>query len=68
MLHTQLRAILRLSATHPVAILLPMIDGIDDLRAAKAAIDHAQGGTRRSGPVVRSQNPGRRDDRDAFSR
>jgi len=42
LLHTQLRAILRLSATHSVAILLPMIDGIDDLRAAKAAIDHAK--------------------------
>jgi phosphotransferase system enzyme I (PtsI) len=37
-LHTQLRAILRLSASHPVAILLPMIGGMDELRAAKAAI------------------------------
>ncbi|MBN8453974.1 phosphoenolpyruvate--protein phosphotransferase [Accumulibacter sp.] len=42
LLHTQLRAILRLSASHPVAILLPMIDGIDELRAAKAAIEHAK--------------------------
>ncbi len=41
-LHTQLRAILRLSASHPVAILLPMIDGIDELRAAKAAIESAK--------------------------
>ncbi len=38
-LHAQLRAILRLSATHAVAILLPMIGGLDDLRAAKAAIE-----------------------------
>lgn len=38
-LHTQLRAILRLSASHPVAILLPMIDGIDELRAAKVAVE-----------------------------
>ena len=38
-LHTQLRAILRLSASHPVAILLPMIGGMDELRAAKAAIE-----------------------------
>jgi phosphotransferase system enzyme I (PtsI) len=38
-LHAQLRAILRLSASHPVAILLPMIGGMDDLRAAKAAIE-----------------------------
>ena len=42
LLHTQLRAILRLSASHPVAILLPMIDGIDELRAAKAAIESAK--------------------------
>ncbi|HRF05963.1 putative PEP-binding protein, partial [Accumulibacter sp.] len=42
LLHTQLRAILRLSATHSVAILLPMIDGIDELRAAKAAIERAK--------------------------
>lgn len=38
-LHTQLRAILRLSASHPVAILLPMIGGVDELRAAKAALE-----------------------------
>lgn len=41
-LHTQLRAILRLSASHPVKILLPMIDGLDDLRAAKTAIGRAK--------------------------
>ncbi len=38
-LRTQLRAILRLGASHPVAILLPMIGGIDELRAARAAIE-----------------------------
>jgi phosphoenolpyruvate-protein phosphotransferase len=38
-LHTQLRAILRLSASHPVSILLPMIGGMDELRAAKAAVE-----------------------------
>lgn len=42
-MHDQLRAILRLSASHPVAILLPMIDGLDELRAAKAAIETAKG-------------------------
>ncbi len=41
-LRTQLRAILRLSATHPVAILLPMIGGLDDLRAARAALESAK--------------------------
>jgi phosphoenolpyruvate-protein phosphotransferase (PTS system enzyme I) len=38
-LRTQLRAILRLSATHPVSILLPMIRGMDELRATKAVIE-----------------------------
>jgi phosphoenolpyruvate-protein phosphotransferase (PTS system enzyme I) len=38
-LQTQLRAILRLSTSHPVAILLPMIGGMDELRAAKAAVE-----------------------------
>ncbi|WP_295487689.1 phosphoenolpyruvate--protein phosphotransferase [Accumulibacter sp.] len=42
LLQAQLRAILRLSASHPVAILLPMIDGMDELRAAKAAIETAK--------------------------
>lgn len=41
-LHTQLRAILRLSASHPVAILLPMIGGMDELRAAKVALENAK--------------------------
>lgn len=38
-LRTQLRAILRLSTSHPVAILLPMISGLDELRTAKAVIE-----------------------------
>ena len=38
-LRPQLRAILRLSATHPVSILLPMVSGVEDLRAIKAAIE-----------------------------
>ena len=42
LMQAQLRAILRLSASHPVAILLPMIDGMDELRAAKAAIETAE--------------------------
>lgn len=41
-MQAQLRAILRLSASHPVAILLPMIDGMDELLAAKAAIETAK--------------------------
>lgn len=38
-LRTQLRAILRLSATHSVSLLLPMVRGRDELRAVKAVIE-----------------------------
>lgn len=41
-LRTQLRAILRLSATHPVAILFPMIGDAEELLAAKAALEKAK--------------------------
>ena len=41
-LHTQLRAILRLSATHPVSILFPMVNGVEDMLMAKAAIERAK--------------------------
>lgn len=40
--HVQLRAILRLSATHAVSLLLPMVGGVEDLRRAKEAIEHAK--------------------------
>jgi phosphotransferase system enzyme I (PtsI) len=40
-LRTQLRAILRVSATHAVSILFPMIGGVEDLLAAKVAIEGA---------------------------
>ena len=48
-LHTQLRAILRLSATHPVSVLFPMIGGVEDLRAAKGAIERAKASLRADG-------------------
>ena len=41
-LRSQLRAILRLSATHPVSILFPMVGGMEDLFGAKAAIASAK--------------------------
>ena len=44
LLRSQLRAILRLSATHPVSILFPMINGIEDLRAVKAEIEAIKAG------------------------
>lgn len=41
-LRGQLRAILRLSATHPVALLLPMICGLDELRAVKKVVEEVK--------------------------
>lgn len=41
-LRSQLRAILRLSATHPVSILFPMVGDIEDMRAAKTAVANAK--------------------------
>lgn len=38
----QLRAVLRLSATHRVAILFPMIGGVDEILAAKARLTSVQ--------------------------
>ena len=38
----QLRAVLRLSATHRVAILFPMIGGVDEILAAKAQLKAVQ--------------------------
>jgi phosphoenolpyruvate-protein phosphotransferase (PTS system enzyme I) len=41
-LRVQLLAILRLSATHPVSILFPMVGGVEDVHAAKTAIESAK--------------------------
>lgn len=41
-LQSQLRAILRLSASHPVSILLPMVAGMEELRAVKTSIERAK--------------------------
>jgi phosphotransferase system enzyme I (PtsI) len=46
-LRTQLRAILRLSATHAVSLLFPMIGGVDEFIAARAAVAAAQAELRR---------------------
>ncbi len=42
-LRTQLRAILRLSATHPVSLLFPMIGGLDEFLAARRAVEEVKG-------------------------
>lgn len=56
-LRTQLRAILRLSGTHPVALLLPMIGGLDELHAVKAAIDRVKADLLTTGHAVNPTIP-----------
>ena len=46
---TQLRGILRASATGKVRILFPMISGMEELRLAKAALEEAKGELRAEG-------------------
>jgi phosphotransferase system enzyme I (PtsI) len=41
-LRTQLRAFLRVSGKHPISILLPMVGGVDDVRAVRAVIAAVQ--------------------------
>ncbi len=52
----QLRAFLRVSAEHPVSILLPVVGGLDEIREARAAIRQVQrelaAEGKRSGPAV----------------
>jgi phosphotransferase system enzyme I (PtsI) len=38
LLRVQLRAILRVSAMHPVSVLLPMVGGVEEVRAVKALL------------------------------
>jgi phosphotransferase system enzyme I (PtsI) len=56
-LRAQLRAVLRLSATHPVSVLFPMIGGVDEFIAARDAVAAAQAELRREGqpfnPAIR---------------
>jgi phosphoenolpyruvate-protein phosphotransferase/dihydroxyacetone kinase phosphotransfer subunit len=41
-LSTQLRAILRAAADHPISVMFPMITTLDELRAARALVDTAR--------------------------
>lgn len=41
-LRTQLHAMLRLSATHAVSLLFPMIGGVEEFRAARAAVEETK--------------------------
>ncbi|MDX9800462.1 MAG: phosphoenolpyruvate--protein phosphotransferase [Spirochaetia bacterium] len=48
-LRSQLRAILRLSATHPVSILFPMIGDVEEMIEARKAVESAQAELRAEG-------------------
>lgn len=52
---TQLRAIVRLAATHPVKVMFPMIATTDELRAARDLLAAARAEVERSGQAVSVQ-------------
>jgi len=54
-LRTQLRAILRLSATHRVSLLFPMIGGLDEFIAAQRAVESAKAELREEKQLFDSQ-------------
>jgi len=54
-LRAQLRAVLRLSSTHPVSLLLPMVRDLDDLRETKTVIESVKSELAASGDGF---NPG----------
>ena len=49
LLRTQFRALLRLSATHPISILLPMVGAVEEAVAARKVLDEAKDQLRREG-------------------
>ncbi len=46
LLRTQLRALLRVAADHPVRIMFPMVATLDEVRAAREALEEARGSLR----------------------
>jgi phosphocarrier protein FPr len=50
LLRAQLRAILRVAADHPVRMMFPMVATLDEVRAARAAVEEAARGLGRSLP------------------
>jgi multiphosphoryl transfer protein len=51
-LRTQLRAVVRVAADHPVKVMFPMVSSPGELRAAKAILDEARGEVEASGGRV----------------
>jgi phosphocarrier protein FPr len=50
-LETQLRAILRVAAEHPVKVMHPMVATVEEIRAARAALDRARADTGIDAPL-----------------
>ncbi len=51
LLATQLRAILRVAALHPVKAMLPMVASLEELKAARSALEHARAQTGSDAPL-----------------
>ena len=56
-LRTQLRAFLRVSAEHPVKILLPMVGGVEDVRRTRAIVQQVQRELAAEGRRFNGQTP-----------
>jgi len=56
-LRSQLRAFLRVSADHPVSILVPVVGGVEDVRRARAALVEAQAELRAEGKPFDPKTP-----------
>jgi phosphotransferase system enzyme I (PtsI) len=56
-LKTQLRAFLRVSADHPVSILMPIIGGVEEVRRTRAILREVQGEMARDGVRFNPETP-----------
>ena len=56
-LRTQLRSILRLSATHPVSLLFPMIGGVDEMVEARRIVESIKRDLSAAGEAFNAQIP-----------
>jgi phosphotransferase system enzyme I (PtsI) len=57
LLRRQLRAFLRVSASHPISILIPMVSGVDDVRRTRAILQDVQDALRSAGVPFDPQVP-----------
>jgi phosphotransferase system enzyme I (PtsI) len=56
-LKRQLRAFLRISARHPISILMPVVSSLEEVRATRAAIEEAQRELTAEGTAFNPQTP-----------